>query len=515
MHRVFLFAVLMLFAVSGLAGGAPVLAQGVTYTDPMNSAVTGLLSTESSDPATTYAYQNGQYLVQAFDAAFEGELTSYLGVPEMASSRLTVDAAIAGDTEDKYVMAGCRAAGNNDGYAFVVFPGSGVLVLYRVDAGESVVLARMTDANLVNPGNANNQIGIDCWTGIMTGIINGEPVLSTFDDTYAFGQSYIGAGAGGTQSDGLTVGFDNLTVTDNGNLALGSEDPTPPVVPTLGAPPLAETGQMAPIRDPHIDPDGTLSDAFAVSLGMSPVVNGLSAADDVDIDSVTSLRARVQLADFYTELYFPTPSVEIGTDYLFGFCFWSDPAGNCYDIYVRSANGGLAEWYYGYDPVEENYQTIDSGTMRSLPPGTIDPTIGATNFLSLMVYRGVAILSGNTFSAAAVIPLRGTPIAGDVKAEMGFLSTTEAGATSLPLPMSFSDFAVWDLSSGLVPVSNDAPAALVTTGLRTFSPLQASGVSEVVFERRATRRSPNRRWPGSSPVILSRKPITSRWPRAM
>ena len=76
---------------------------------------------------------------------------------------------------------------------------------------------------MVNTGNANNQIGIDCTGNVITALINGQSVLSTTDATYATGTSFIGAGASGDQVDGLTVGFDNLTVTDLGAAA----QPTP------------------------------------------------------------------------------------------------------------------------------------------------------------------------------------------------------------------------------------------------------------------------------------------------
>ena len=91
MHRVSLFTVLTILMISRLVTCAPVLAQSVTSTDSMDSAVTGLLSTESSDPASAQAYQKGQHLEQAFDPAFEGEPTSCHGVPEMAISRLAID----------------------------------------------------------------------------------------------------------------------------------------------------------------------------------------------------------------------------------------------------------------------------------------------------------------------------------------------------------------------------------------------------------------------------------------
>jgi hypothetical protein len=475
-RRVSFLAVLLVLASVGAYASIPARAQEQVYTDTMDSAETGLLSVESPDPAVTYAYQNGQYLVQASTPSFEGELSSYLSVPEMASSRLTVDATLDGDPTGKYVMAGCRASGDNDGYALAVFPGTGEIVLYREDPGESVVLASMTAPTLVQLGNATNQVGIDCSINIITGIVNGEPVLSIFDATYSFGTSYIGAGASGEQTDSLTVGFDNLTVTDKGNLALGPATPIPPAEPTLGAAPVSPDVEMAPIRDPHVDPTGTLSDAFLISLNLPPAVSATGGDTEVGIDNVSKLSSGASVADFYAEFHYATPTLPANTAYLVGFCFWVDPAGSCYDVYLEDNGTGAATWGYGYDPADGDYQSLQTGT---LPSSSVDPTPGADNFLSLTVYQGIAILSGNTFDAAAVIPLQGTPVMGDVSAEVGFLSSAQVG-TVAPLPMSISDFAVWDLSSGMAPAAGRTPTEQPALGPTVAAPPTA--ISTVVAQ---------------------------------
>ena len=495
--------VVLLLVLAGLYIPQSALAQGQVYTDTMDSAATGLLSTESSTPGITYSYQNGQFLVQATEPSFQGELVSFIGVPEMSDVRVTVDVSLGGDTAGKYVLVGCRANDTSDGYMLGIAPSSGQAILFRSDATDDIVLQRLTDTSLVNTGNANNQIGIDCTGNVITALINGQSVLSTTDNTYTTGTSYIGAGASGDQADGLTVGFDTLTVTDlgAGTTALSptaiSSAPTvaaptvaaptvaaPTVAaPTVAAPTVAAPTVAAPepteaaagtstqMRDPNVDPGAALSDAFLVSLFAEPVVDELGGAADVAIDNVRTLPAGVQLADFYAELHFTTPQVPAGTYYLVGFCFWVDPAGNCYDIFVQDDGTGASTWGYGYDSAGEGYETIQTG---SVEPGTIDPTVGADNFLSITVYKGVAILSGNTFTAAAVIPLQGTPLAGDVKAEIGFIQNADAAPSTVTvLPLEVSQFGVWDLSSGQVP-SLDDPVPTETPAASLPSPTTAS-----------------------------------------
>ena len=74
--------------------------------------------------------------------------------------------------------------------------------------------------------------------------------------------------------------------------------------------------------------------------------------------------------------------------------------------------------------------------------------MGAENFLSLAVYHGVAILSGNDFEVAATVDLGDVIGTGDVQAEVGFLA--DDTTTTQTLPVSLSDFSVWDISSGVV-----------------------------------------------------------------
>src|SRR5215218_583457 len=401
--------VVLLLVLSGLHFPQVAGAQGQVYTDTMDSEAAGLLSTQSSTPGVTYTYQNGQFLIQATEPAFQGELISFIGVPEMSDVRVTVDAALGGDANNKYVFVGCRANDTSDGYSLAVAPASGQAILFRADPDDDVVLQRLTDTSLVNTGNANNQIGIDCTGNVITALINGQSVLSTTDDTYTTGTTFIGAGAGGDQADGLTVGFDNLSVTD----LVGGTAPLQPTavpsaptvaaptvaaptvaaptvaaptvaVPTVAAPAPTEAAgsTLVPMTDPNVDPNGALSDAFMVSLYAEPVVADLGGAADVNIDNVRTLPAGVQLADFYAELHFTTPQVPAGTSYLVGFCFWVDPAGDCYDIYVQDDGTGISTWGYGNDLAGEGYETIQTG---SVEPGTIDPAVGADNFLSITV----------------------------------------------------------------------------------------------------------------------------------
>lgn len=489
MRRAFCFVLLALALVlSTFAGIAPARAQGTVYSDTMESAETGLLSTETFDPSVSFAYQNGQFVVAVQRPSYQGDIISTLSVPELASSRLTVDATIAGDPANKYVIAGCRHTDAGEGYFFGYLPATGDLIIWRRDTTGDTNIAQSVDASLIAPANTTVQIGIDCWTNVITGIVNGQPVASAFDATYPTGRPAIGIGANGQQTDGLTVAFDNLTVTDNGNLTLGPETPTPA---TSLRPPSQEgtTGQPEAITDPAVDPEGTLSDAFAVSLETAPVVSDLSGSAVVESGNTYSLPAGVEVADFYAEIYFTTPDLQPGGSYLVGFCFWVDADGNCYDVYLRDAGGGNVIWSAGYFPAAGSYQVLQSGSM---PPGSVDPTVGATNFLSLTVYQGIAILSGNSFAADAVIPLQGTPIAGDVKSEIGFRDETRPDSTAT-LSISASDFAVWDLSSGTVPalsetsaVATELPAAPAASSGPVLPPTAGSSGVELVFDRART-----------------------------
>lgn len=87
-------SVVLLIVLSGLYLPQHAGAQGQVYTDTMDSAATGLLSTTSSTPGITYSYQNGQFLIQASEPSFQGELLSFFDLPEMSDVRVTVDVAL-------------------------------------------------------------------------------------------------------------------------------------------------------------------------------------------------------------------------------------------------------------------------------------------------------------------------------------------------------------------------------------------------------------------------------------
>jgi hypothetical protein len=330
---------------------------------------------------------------------------------------------------------------------FEVHPENGSVALWRSNFdGTFTGLSSVEVSPAVLTGSATNHIAIDCEQNVITGSVNGQALVSATDDTYASGQSYIGAGAGGATVDGLLAGFDNLTITDKG----GSTNVGPGLVTTT------QDG-MTPITDPRVDPQGTLDDALWVAITEDPSANQLAGSADLG-NEFRNMPANVALSDFYSELYFTTPpQYPVGT-WAVGFGFWADAAGNFYDVFMQVDNG-VATWNLGQGTAGGGYQVLQSGPLAA---GALDLTPGAVNNLTFMVYQGVAILSGNAYGLDAVIELPALPITGDVFVEVGFSPANPAEPATLP--MSVSDFSVWDMSDGMVLNVLDIPSGSLTTG---------------------------------------------------
>ena len=448
--RTALLCALLVSTIAAWGGHASLVsAQGQVYVDSMDSAANGLLSAESSHPDRyLIGYQNSQYIIQSLLPSYDGDLYSFIGLPDTTNSRVEVDVSVAGDTTGKYALIGCRAGAEDTGYMFELHPDSGKVALWRSNFdGSFTGLSSVQVSSAVLTGSATNHIAIDCEQNVITGSVNGQTLVSATDDTYASGQSYIGAGGTGATVDGLLVGFDNLTITDFG----GAVSVGPGQVTT------ATQDGMTPIADPRVDPQGTLDDALWVAVGEDPAADQLAGSVDLGYEFRT-MPANVALSVFYATTYFTTPPQSPAGAWAVGYGFWSDTAGNFYDLYIQVENG-VATWNLGQGTAGGGYQVLQSGP---LPAGAVDLTPGAVNGLDLIVYQGVAILSGNSYGLDAVIELPVLPSTGDVFVEVGF-SPTNPNETAT-LPMSVSEFSVWDMSSGMVLDLFDIPSGSVTTG---------------------------------------------------
>jgi hypothetical protein len=206
-----------------------------------------------------------------------------------------------------------------------------------------------------------------------------------------------------------------------------------------------------PITEPWVDPDDTLGDAFFVSLETDPAASEIEGTTQLQPGEFKLLPADVALTDFYAELYYLTPDLPEGGEFSVGFCFWVDADGGCYDIVIQVDTEGNAIVGSGFMPAvgQGDYRAMTMTTTLAAPQ--MDPTPGAENTLSVVVYDGYAILSGNDFDAIAMIALPDDALAGKVKAQIGFVDYG-IPANTLPLSVTITELDVWDLSSGMTPV---------------------------------------------------------------
>lgn len=477
MHRLLrlVLVVALLASVATLVGGAQrAAAQGQVYQDSMDSSATGLLSSQSPDPTRfVYGYQNSQFIIQSLEQGWSGDLLAFANVPTSPDVSVKIDFSIAGDLNGKYAFVGCRAGDDDTAYMFEVHPDTGQANIWRFDPGNAVNLASVTDTSVVTVGSANNTVEIKCQGSTITGIANGTQLLTAQDATYTSGDPFIGTGKNDATTDLLLTGFDNLVITDLGAGAAVQPTQAPvqptqaPAQPTVQVPPaqptqapLQPTTQAPPVQpttgtavdevpmvaytDPTVDPAATLSNAFFMTLAQGPVFKSNGANGDLTSASPQYLSAGVNLTDFYARLSFITPVSDPAGLWTFGFCFWADASGNCYDLFVSSngtnMNWGLGIWSPG------GFDLAQSGP---LPAGAIDLTPGAENDVTVAVYKGVAMLSSNTYELDTSFTVPGQPFGGDIKASTSFIASVETDLRTLPVSITF--VGIWDMSSGVYP----------------------------------------------------------------
>jgi hypothetical protein len=445
--RIALLCALISSVIGWVDASSPAAAQSAAYTDTMDSEAEGLISTESPDPATiSFAYQDGTFVVQAPNQPAPKEILTDIKTPSMQGTQVLFDVAIDGDVNLKYVVAGCRAGPNHSGYHLMVDLDTAEATLSSRDGEHSWVLGRTEAPVPLTTGATMNQIGIACEDTRISAIVNGVTVLTAFDTEYTAGSSYLGVGSRVGAVGGLTATFDNLTVADLGSSGF---DTSPGESHELAP---APSNEPAVLSAPPYDPEAAYVQSAITSVLTPPVAEPVRRTGPVAPNQAANVPLGVQLDELYAELTFITPLQSSGL-WLFGFCFWVDPAGNCTDFFIQS-DGAAAHWGLGAYTAN-GYTLLDSGDM---PAGSVDLTPGAENVMAVVVYQGSAVLGANGQVAASFF-LNSQPAAGDVVERIEYSNDDPAAQ---PLIMTATDVAVWDLSDVGLMVDYETPDSSVT-----------------------------------------------------
>ncbi len=368
-------------------GAGPASAQERVYSDDMSNPLTGLLSQSSPDPSQySYQYKNGQFIAQAVNRLFQGEIFSFANTPDLVDVTTAVDVGIGGANEREiYGFVGCRAGANDEGYMFLLEPTTGRAALWRQDAAGPVLMAETFVKHLVTPGVSQfNRIAIDCYGSQISGAVNGTVVLSEVDATYGYGLSYIGIGNSGGAADNLFGVFDNLVVTDHG-------------------------GAVAP--------------AGFTKVPTTLIAGPLSGVLTEQASTLTTANANVSLADFFATVTFVVPSNSVPWDMTIGF-----------------RDGTVAE-EYRLTIVSTGEWRLGIGTSAPIATGFVNNLLtspGQVNTIDLLVegVNGAVALNGTDF---AVLNLSASVAAGDVWiSTANMTSTTQVGRST-----QYSAFEVW------------------------------------------------------------------------
>ncbi len=163
---------------------------------------------EAADADKAAAYQDGQYLMQAFTAsqdvwAHPGESFSDVSI-EVDATKFSGP-----DNNDFGII--CRFVDDSNFY-FLIVASDGFQVIGKYDNNEIVYLSadEMQVSDAVKQGSATNHLRADCVGSTLTLYVNGQQVSSATDTSFTSGD--IGLTVGTFADPNAAVTFDNFVV---------------------------------------------------------------------------------------------------------------------------------------------------------------------------------------------------------------------------------------------------------------------------------------------------------------
>ena len=218
-----------------------------------------------------------------------------------------------------------------------------------------------------------------------------------------------------------------------------------------------------------------------------------------------SSSGRGAVSNFHTEVRFVVPDAPPGS-WSIGFCFWVDPAGNCYDVYVRT-DGTTTEWVYARTEATGTSEVLESGPLAGL-----DLTPGASNFIGLSIVGETGNIIVNSAEPAATFAVEGPAATGDVTRWLSFTAADAADTSSFVV--STDEFSVWDLSGmpevAAAPVETTEPAATPLAGEN--AEVEATETPEATTEATEAAETPEAsRQPEQQERPVAQRRSISRW----
>lgn len=191
----------------GQTGAGPGNGGEVLFSDDFNDHGSGW---EVGDYDTgSVGYGNGNYFVTS-----AGNGDTMWGVANRGFDNLTISVestqvrAPGNDNNDYGVV--CRIQPGGEGYYFLI-SGDGFFSILRADEQDFVPLIDWTPTDVVQQGNASNDIVATCNGADLSLHVNGDLLASANDFTYRSGD--VALTATSYEAEGTEVHFDNLVVT--------------------------------------------------------------------------------------------------------------------------------------------------------------------------------------------------------------------------------------------------------------------------------------------------------------
>lgn len=277
-----LVAVMMLLPAIPATALAQNDGEVVVVSDNFDDPAAGVLQEGSDDPDLRYDYDDDGYEIDAFADDFSGDLT--VPVPgEFPNGTIQIDAALTGENDGNghYLFLSCRVR-DETGYKLEIRPLAQVAAIWLLspDGNERIASVGLEG----DPSSGPFTIAFGCLGDELTGLIDGQEIISVTDDSYDAGSFAFGAGVYKVSAGPVSADFDNLAIAVPADEAPASPEASPEAIeeePTEAATPEATVAPTEePTQTPTSEPTATPTEAPPVSQAATFDRSGLAAAAD-------------------------------------------------------------------------------------------------------------------------------------------------------------------------------------------------------------------------------------------